>query len=84
MGKNPEPGRTSRILFVKTLYQFLGLEYLNSLMLIRIRDLVNPKSGEEKIGSGMEKIGSVMEKTSQIRNTAWQICLQKLIFTLQY
>jgi hypothetical protein len=60
IGKNPEPWSviqdeqwTSRIIFVKTQFQFLGLKYLNSWMLIRIRDHVNPWSGKEKIGFGI-------------------------------
>ncbi len=41
-------------------------------MRIRIRDLVNPRSGIEKIGSGIEMIGSGildLGYTSRIRNT---------------
>jgi hypothetical protein len=38
--------------------QFLGLKYLNSLMLIRIRNIFDPESGIRDVGSGMEKFGS--------------------------
>jgi hypothetical protein len=46
-GKNPDPGYGMNIpwiLFLRTYISFLGKEYLNSLMRIRIRDLVNPVS----------------------------------------
>jgi hypothetical protein len=41
--------------FWRIWYQFFGLKYLNSLMQIRIRDLVSPGSGiqMEKVGSGI-------------------------------
>jgi hypothetical protein len=38
--------------FRKLINSFLGYKYLNSLIRIRIQDLVNPGSGMEKIESG--------------------------------
>jgi hypothetical protein len=37
----------------ESLETILGLEYLNSLMRIRIWDLFDPGTGMEKIGSGI-------------------------------
>ncbi len=41
--------------FLRNSISFLGKKYLNSLMQIRIRDLGNPGSGMEKVGSGMSR-----------------------------
>ncbi len=43
-----DPGRTFLILFLRTLYQLLGIKILKFFDADRIRDLVNPGYGMEK------------------------------------
>jgi hypothetical protein len=54
---NPDPGYTSRIMFLEIWYKFFRLKilkfFVNSVLRIRIRAFLTPGSGTETSGSGI-------------------------------